>query len=72
MMKFSERKLRLIERLIALKDHEILEQIEELLIQGELEARAQESLNAIENGEFETLEEFSQKKKDWLKEKFKR
>ena len=43
------------------------EKLDDLFVQAEMEARAEESLEAIRNGEVLTLDEFFKSNKEWLK-----
>jgi len=68
-MELSDKKLKLIERLMRVRNQEILEQLEELLIRAEMELRAEDSLRAIENNNVISLDDFTQSNQDWLKKK---
>lgn len=47
-----------------------LERIEQLIIQAELESRAEESLTAIDKQEVVSLDEFRQENLQWAKKRF--
>jgi hypothetical protein len=66
-MGLSEKKLRVIERLMRVRKQEIIEQVEELLIRAEMESRAEQSLEAIENEDVITLDDFTQSNKSWIR-----
>lgn len=68
-MELSDKKLKLIERLMRVRNQEILEQLEALLIRAEMELRAEDSLRAIENNNVISLDDFTQSNQDWLKKK---
>ena len=68
-MELSEKKLSLIERLMRVSNQEILEQLEELLIRAEMESRADESLQAIENNDVVALDDFAKNNQSWIKKK---
>ena len=44
-----------------------IEKLDDLFVQAEMEARTQESLEAIRNGEVLTLDEFFKSNEEWLK-----
>ena len=56
----------LIHRLMKIKRPGALKQLDETLIRLEMEARAIESEEAIEEGKVMSLEEFSRKSNEWL------
>ncbi len=68
-MKISEQKLSIIERLIRVRNQETLIQIEALLIRAEMNLRASESINAIESDEVIPLNKFTENNQVWLKKK---
>lgn len=68
-MELSDRKLSLITRLMQVRKHEILEQLEDLLIRAEMEARADESLNAIAKNDVVALDDFSKSNQSWIKKR---
>ncbi len=68
-MKISEQKLSIIERLIRVRNQETLIQIEALLIRAEMNLRASESINTIESGEVIPLNKFTENNQVWLKKK---
>ena len=69
-MSISEKKLSLIQRLMHVQNSTVLEQVEQLLGQAEMEQHANESIRDYENGDVETLEEFTRKNKAWLKKRY--
>lgn len=68
-MNIDQQKLSLIERLMKVRQTVTLDKVEELLNQSELELRASESLEAIAKDDMETLDQFRQNNKSWLKQK---
>ncbi len=68
-MELSEKKLKLIERLMRVKTQDTLSQVEELLIRAEMELRANESLEAIGKNDVVTIEKFAENNKSWLKKR---
>ena len=68
-MELSDIKLKLIERLMRVGNQAVLEQLEELLIRAEMEARADESLKAIGKGNLVNLEEFTKSNQSWIKKR---
>lgn len=68
-MDLSDKKLRLIERLMRVRNQVILDQLEELLIRAEMESRADESLKAVEKDDVLSLDDFTQSNQAWLKKK---
>lgn len=68
-MELAEKKLNLIERLMRIERHETLREIEELLIRAEMQFRAEEALQAIENNNVIDLDTFANKNKEWLKKR---
>lgn len=66
-MELAEKKLNLIERLIRIERHETLTEIEELLIRAEMQFRAKESLQAIEDNYVMDLDTYAKKNTEWLK-----
>lgn len=68
-MELAEKKLNLIERLMRVEHYETLAEIEELLKRAEIQFRVEESLKAIENNDVMDLETFTEKNKEWLKNK---
>lgn len=65
-MELSAKKLSLIERLMRVTRQETLAQVEELLVRAEMEARAVESLEAIDNNDVVSLADFTKNNKVWL------
>lgn len=66
-MKTETIKLGLIERLIKVQKASTLERIEELIIQAEMESRADDSLVAIDNGDVVSLDQFRKENRQWVK-----
>lgn len=62
-------KQNLINRLMKIERVSTLEQIEYLIIQEEMQNRANESLEAFEKGEVSTIDEFATSNQEWLKKK---
>lgn len=56
----------LIERLMKIKKLAALKQLDEILVRLEMESRAIESEEAIEEDSVMSLEEFSRKSNEWL------
>lgn len=56
----------LIERMMKIKRLGALKQLDEILVRIEMESRAIESEEAIEEGNVISLEEFSRKSNEWL------
>lgn len=69
-MKTETIKLGIIERLMKVQKASTLERIEQLIIQAELESRAEESLTAIDKQEVVSLDEFRQENLQWAKKRF--
>lgn len=65
-MTVEKRKLELIKRVMKVENSSTLTRLEELFIQAEMEARAEESLEAIQRGEVMTIEEFGKSNQEWL------
>ena len=63
-------KLGLIDRLMKVHEVATLKRMEKLIIQAEMEARAEKSMQAIEKGEVVTLRKFSNENRKWLKKKY--
>ena len=68
-MELSEQKLSLIARLMRVRNQETLALVEEMLIRAEMESRANESEEAIENGNVVSLEQFNKNNEAWLKKR---
>lgn len=60
-------KLGLIDRLMKMQNTVALQKVEKLMIQAEMESRAEESLEAISNGDVLSIEEFGNENKEWAK-----
>jgi DNA topoisomerase IA len=65
-MTIEKRKLNMIQRLMRIEKSSSLEKIEESIIQAEMEARTEESLEAIKRGEVMTLDVFRKSNQEWL------
>jgi hypothetical protein len=63
-------KLGLINRLMKMQKTSTLEKVEKLVIQVEMETRAEESLNAIDKGDILSIDEFKKENEQWLKKKY--
>lgn len=63
----EKRKLELIKGAIKIEKSSSIEKLDDLFVQAEMEARTEESLEAIRNGEVLTLDEFIKSNKEWLK-----
>ncbi|MDX5337794.1 MAG: hypothetical protein LPK25_02130 [Cyclobacteriaceae bacterium] len=68
-MNAEKLKLTIIQRVMKIESKSSLERIEELLIREEMQRRADESIAAINKGEFVSLEEFSKSNQEWLKQR---
>ena len=66
-MNTEKLKLDLIQRMIKIEKPSTLERIEDLIVQEEMQARTNESMEAIERGEFSTIDEFAKSNQKWLK-----
>ena len=65
---FQNQKLNLIERLMSIREQAVLNRYTALLEKAELQARTEESVNAIKNGEVVDLSTFESNSKEWLKQ----
>jgi len=63
----TTRQQELAERLLQVNQAKFLDQIEELLVRAEMQARADEALEDIANGSVISLEEFLKGNQEWLK-----
>lgn len=63
-------KLGLIDRLMRMRETSTLQRVEELVIQVEMEASAEESLKAIDKGDVLSIDKFRNENKQWLKKKY--
>ncbi len=68
-MNIEAKKLELIQQLMLVDDEAILRQYERLLVQAGMQARTEESIHAIENGNVLTINEFRAGNKEWLKKR---
>ncbi|MEQ6121061.1 hypothetical protein [Reichenbachiella sp. MALMAid0571] len=69
-MKTETIKLGLIDRLMKIQEVSTLQRMEQLIIQAEVESRAEESLKAIEEGDVLSMDEFRKENKQWIKKKY--
>lgn len=69
-MKTETLKLSLIERLMRVHKTSTLERMAKLITQAEMEARSQESLDAIKEGDVISLDEFRRENRQWAKENY--
>ena len=67
-MSITTKKLHLIERLMQTKEEKVLHYYEELLVKAEMQARAEESLEAIEKGDTRPISEFRKDVQGWKKQ----
>jgi hypothetical protein len=65
-MTIEKRKLNMIQRLMKIEKSSSLEKIEESILQAEMEARTEDSLEAIKRGDVMTLDEFRKSNQEWL------
>ena len=56
----------MIQRLMKIEKSSSLEKIEESILQAEMEARTEDSLEAIKRGDVMTLDEFRKSNQEWL------
>lgn len=68
-MGIAEKKLSLIERLMRVRRQGTLNQVEDILVQAEMDARTEESLEAIENNEVISFHQFQQNNQSWFEKK---
>jgi hypothetical protein len=61
-------KLSLINRLMKVHEVSTLQRMEDLIIQAEMESRAEKSLKAIEKGDIVEIDQFRKENKQWLKQ----
>ena len=66
-MTIEKRKLELKNGEVKIEKSSSLEKLDDLFVQAEMEARAEESLEAIRNSEVLTLDEFFKSNEEWLK-----
>lgn len=69
-MKAETLKLGLIERLMRVQKTSTLQRMDQLITQAEIEARTEESMEAIRKGEVSSLNEFSRENRKWAKENY--
>ncbi len=63
-------KLGLIDRLMRVQEASTLQRMEKLIIQAEMESRAEKSLKAIDKGDVLSMDEFRKENRQWLKKKY--
>jgi predicted transcriptional regulator len=63
----ATRKQELADRLMRINQAEFLNQVEELILRAEMQARVDESLDDIENGCVLTLEQFKKGTEEWMR-----
>lgn len=63
-------KLGIIDRLMRVQEASTLQRIEKLIIQAEMESRAEKSLKAIDKGDVLSMDEFRKENRQWLKKKY--
>ncbi len=68
-MGIEAKKLDIIERLMKVREEDVLKKYEQLLIEAQLFTRTEESMQAIENNQTVTLENFSKGNKEWMESK---
>ena len=68
-MGIEAKKLDIIERLMKVREEDVLKKYEQLLIEAQLFTRTEESMLAIENNQTVTLENFSKGNKEWMESK---
>ena len=68
-MDLQSKKLSLIERLMKIREAAVLQRFEELLIQTEMDDRAEESLKAIKDGNVTSYDDFKNEAREWIKNK---
>ncbi|MEQ8475698.1 hypothetical protein [Fulvivirga sp.] len=62
-------KLELIDRLMKISEASTLKKVEKLMIQVEMESRAEASMKAIDEGDVLSIDEFKKENQQWLKKK---
>lgn len=62
------RRQQLADRVMQVERESTLREVEELLIRAEMQARHEESMEAIRNGDVMTAKEFRQSNSEWLRE----
>lgn len=68
-MTLVEKKLDLIKRLSGLKKKESLLEIEKIILAEELSYRANQSIDDIEKGRVQSLEQFKEENTKWIKKR---
>lgn len=66
-MNIATKKQNLIDRLMKVGAEKTLDSVDAVLVQAEMVARAEESMEAIRKGNVISLEQFSKNTKEWLK-----
>jgi len=64
-------KLGIIDRLMKIQNPAALKRMDELITKAEFEARSDESLKAIDKGDFFSIDAFRQENEAWRKENMK-
>lgn len=62
------RRQQLADRLMQVERESTLREVEELLIRAEMQARHEESMEAVRNGDVLTASEFRESNRQWLRE----
>lgn len=68
-MNIIAKRQKLVDRLMKVDADKTLEKVEEILIAAEMEARAEESMQAIRDGNVVSLEQFSINTDEWLRKR---
>lgn len=66
-MSIEALKLDIIQRLSYIKEESLVRKLEKMLTRIEMDARATQAEKDYENGDYQTLDEFTQEMKTWLK-----
>jgi hypothetical protein len=67
-MKTETLKLGIIDRLMKIQDNSALKRMDDLITQAELESRTEESLKAIDKGDFLSVSTFRSENEAWRKQ----
>ncbi|MBP9151813.1 MAG: hypothetical protein KBF73_05985 [Flavobacteriales bacterium] len=68
-MSIAIKRQQLVDRLMKVDADKTLEKVEEILIAAEMEVRAEESMQAIRDGNVVSLEQFSINTDEWLRKR---
>ncbi len=68
-MSIAIKRQQLVDRLMKVDADKTLEKVEEILIAAEMEVRAEESMQAIQDGNVVSLEQFSINTDEWLRKR---